>query len=1030
MASPENNRPRPPASSISSPYQSPPRPDSSSSPTFTFRTSHTPTSSVDLSSPTPSFNFSPPPADTAAPSSNRFLAGGFPSGRPVRRSLESRSRFSPRIFTPTSSQASTTSTARDFFAGSDTGAGSPQRAESIESADEGSSSSSSFPYLNVSTYRDLYNATPSPQPEYPIAVDQQSAAGIDSLQSPSWGSATPQTHELAIRSIEAASAESEEDTAEDAESESSDEESDDDNTYSVREEELPREPIYDARLQNSLREVRSHLAALATSMRRSELVRDEATDIQGLYGRVEAMSRFEYPETRTVGFIGDSGVGKSSLINSLLDHEGLARSSGNGNACTSVVTEFRHTDETHPQPYTIEADFMTADEQKELLQELMRSYRLRHTGAFREITNEVTAEESRRIETMSQRAWDTLRSLFPGQGALTEEFLSDEQPGSEGRILRQIEQWAMSGLHHRPGGPEALHYRVEASNMDECRENLDSLTVFSSEPGVPAIWPFVKLIRVYLRSPILRTGLVVADLPGFRDLNYARVRAAERYLRHVCDEVFVVSQIGRCRSDESITEIKERFIRDHQPLRIVATQSETGLNAEESIRDSEMPERVRAQARQLQDQINQLERTRTRMANRRRRSSGVTQAHYAIQEADAGQRLEFELMSLLIEARNELSARGLTGERMPDVKVFCVSSRLYADHRRVNGEQATEYIRLSGIPDLRRYCQSVPAEAQLRATTTFLETRVPALLGSLHGWVLRGSNSVSVERAATLRRVLDEAQETLQSGIMSRRSCIRSLQTDLTARFHNCIVDYIRDSRDDWKAEAIRTSQSWRAMHAMTYAAFCRKNGVHQPGRGSMRYWNDEILGDGKEELAEQWKTLLDWLPTEVDKVEEALHDIFQLISASLEDHIHLAPEAIENLLDNLDNQRTSITDTIQRAVDDLNTQIWGSDARRKDLMDSHIRHGHIFRKLLTNVKADYTDMVTRAFNTLRNEIGREVGDITRDLAAAVAVDGEVTEPGRDPELAEIVRDGVSELQSILTEAHFVLSQLQGDAVA
>lgn len=55
------------------------------------------------------------------------------------------------------------------------------------------------------------------------------------------------------------------------------------------------------------------------------------------------LAAFEYPATRTVGFVGDSGVGKSllyviapltvigksSLLNSLLDTKGLARTVSN-----------------------------------------------------------------------------------------------------------------------------------------------------------------------------------------------------------------------------------------------------------------------------------------------------------------------------------------------------------------------------------------------------------------------------------------------------------------------------------------------------------------------------------------------------------------------------------------------------------------------------------------------------------------------------------------------------------------------------
>jgi hypothetical protein len=118
----------------------------------------------------------------------------------------------------------------------------------------------------------------------------------------------------------------------------------DDYLYNIRQEELPQVPIYDIRLQNALRNVTGQLADLAQVMNRRELAQDPTTAFHELYKQTLEASEFAYPASRTVGFIGDSGMGKlsglrvrgdqrlikptgkSSLINSILDQEGLARS--------------------------------------------------------------------------------------------------------------------------------------------------------------------------------------------------------------------------------------------------------------------------------------------------------------------------------------------------------------------------------------------------------------------------------------------------------------------------------------------------------------------------------------------------------------------------------------------------------------------------------------------------------------------------------------------------------------------------------
>lgn len=60
---------------------------------------------------------------------------------------------------------------------------------------------------------------------------------------------------------------------------------------------------------------------------------------------------------------------------------------------------------------------------------------------------------------------------------------------------------------------------------------------------------------------------------GFSDLNFARVRATERYLAHSCDEVFVVADISRACTNPSIQDVMRRC-RDDQPRRVILSKSE------------------------------------------------------------------------------------------------------------------------------------------------------------------------------------------------------------------------------------------------------------------------------------------------------------------------------------------------------------------------------------------------------------------------------------------------------------------------
>lgn len=115
------------------------------------------------------------------------------------------------------------------------------------------------------------------------------------------------------------------------------------------------------------------------------------------------------------------------------------------------------------------------------------------------------------------------------------------------------------------------------------------------------------------------------------------------------------------------------------------------------------------------------------------------------------------LRSFLIQSRNERTEISLR-EHGVDDRVFCVSNDLYSEHRRSGLPHADEYLDLSRIPQLRRYCQLVPAEAQFRFAAAFLEHRAPAVLRSVKQWTLAGLDNVTAEKAKALRQVLSNAE--------------------------------------------------------------------------------------------------------------------------------------------------------------------------------------------------------------------------------------------------------------------------------
>lgn len=67
-------------------------------------------------------------------------------------------------------------------------------------------------------------------------------------------------------------------------------------------------------------------------------------------------------------------------------------------------------------------------------------------------------------------------------------------------------------------------------------------------------WPLIRVVRLYLKSDVLKTGAVLVDLPGVHDANAARAAVAERYMMQ-CSAIWVVAPITRAVDDKSAKDL-------------------------------------------------------------------------------------------------------------------------------------------------------------------------------------------------------------------------------------------------------------------------------------------------------------------------------------------------------------------------------------------------------------------------------------------------------------------------------------------
>ncbi|KAI1057394.1 hypothetical protein LB507_011543 [Fusarium sp. FIESC RH6] len=669
--------------------------------------------------------------------------------------------------------------------------------------------------------------------------------------------------------------------------------------YDAAAEAAPPHPLFSATFQDALKQgpeiaqeaVRA-IQTLRTSINDNKLVK--------LLADAMALRRFRGTDTRTIAVLGDSGegketqwrilfvcilslsAGKSSLINSLLHFPGVAQTSDIGSACTSVVTEYRQKRHKDTAPITIEVEYLSTSEIRDLIKELLWSYRQLFLPSVE--SEETSEQDYNRFMRESEQAWSALSAAFKHKREFTQSFAKDMSDGALERITDKLVQWA--GEIEWPTGGGEGSWTSTAETADEC---VEKTKLFMQD----RLWPFTKIIRVYLDSPVLKTGVVLADLPGLQDTNLARVRATQDFLIK-CDTIMIVAKISRAITDQSLKSSLFYVLSRHMPMEWEQSGTQR-LNVAVVCTKSEEINLRNARTEFCGSNKSISAETMTRLDNEieAAKSSG---------DRDRKKAAKKQQELLLVKARNEHVKRNLQSIYSSEMQgrsleVFCVSNKWYEKYCPKGN---TKFVEASGVPDVRRFCHTVTADAQLNEAKHFLKSRLSAMLNTLNLWA---DSSLQKQE----RDKLDESIRTKVKGLIDEvPELVDTFEQDFTTCFQEQVMDFfgihrlkyrferqgllihlIQGQRDEhWDRAASKEGLQWTSWHwsktptssllrkpndlTAQYNAWCLNNGDHQTMKRGHENWNSKIIWKMRMELECQW-----------DLVEEEVSDVFtQLLEA------------------------------------------------------------------------------------------------------------------------------------------------------
>ncbi|KAI6813573.1 hypothetical protein KC365_g15275 [Hortaea werneckii] len=599
--------------------------------------------------------------------------------------------------------------------------------------------------------------------------------------------------------------------------------------YSDLHEQLPPHPAFSSNVKSLEQE------ALKTVLGLQDILDDHAGDSKNLQNMVQsaksAVEQSAGPK-KILGFLGDTGTGKSSTINSLTSISGLAVAVAAGESCTKVIMLFTHQLPFQTTAFAAEIRYSDLETCRKLLREQLKNY-FRYVYEYDEEWDDIQQKE---YESACQTAFKIFRSLFcdkpefesPRAG---KEFLEKAYRRNVNTALASMEAWCKSLLVDMMTEDGAV-LRFEADHVDDLNRELSPHISEHHDFNAPTLCHLINRVTIGARDSRILKYVTLADLPGTSDVDQVRAAIAHEFLQK-CDALLVFEPMARCvdhpRAERNIATNAERFGTN---MALVVTRSDD--NVDNTLAQSMQTKGqsigdyffMGAQIKQFDGQLMHLKR-------------------------EMEKKRQFET---LVDARNTYTTRLLQHNKqrfMPSnmqLMVHCVSNTHYITHLLDPEPEGTLLdVNATGIPALRAWVLGIVAPSLLLA----IEERMGRCCALVHGVAMWAQSTPQKRKAG----ILDVARAPGLSWPGFAETTLRSTETTADTSLFSPLQDKL-DATVEAALGYHNTLQS--TWHPSTLRAFFLKRGKHSTKRQALpTCWNEKLLEfQTKEVLNPNWSKM------------------------------------------------------------------------------------------------------------------------------------------------------------------------------
>ncbi|KAF3213734.1 hypothetical protein TWF106_009393 [Orbilia oligospora] len=435
----------------------------------------------------------------------------------------------------------------------------------------------------------------------------------------------------------------------------------------------------------------------------------------------------------TIAFVGETGEGKSTLLNALLGCGGIAPTSGSS-ACTCVATEFGgRTPDMHSKFYAI-VEYISREDFEQEVQALRQE--IQDKGGT------IDYDEDNDLDTTMESS-DT-RSQYTTDGSSLQSYdaaidkLKALFPGFQERDLSGISEKVRALYETEPlkSGKRVIESNNDSEFVDEVFKVVSAKN--GSSGNEPELWPLVKVVKIYLDSDVLRTGAVLVDLPGIQDSNAARTGIANEYLEKA-DRVIIVSRLSRALDRKPTANLAKAHFE-----------------------------------RQIQS------------AGRKRITLVCTWLNDFCRQT-----LDEEMPKRLSEKYCEVVKENV------DVKSFLVASTRYQELADMGAGDDDDEAYETQIPQLKNYCMRIPVEQRAYKAASFISSDVVRIYSDLGLFLTSIGTSLNPETLNAIKIELKEAGTDLKKDLIELRNvAIQATGVDIDGMIDQ-VGEFARNAKTD-----------------------------------------------------------------------------------------------------------------------------------------------------------------------------------------------------------------------------------------